>query len=54
MNAAWLIHVDGQSAIAAIVIFKSRSSQSPKTWSSLRNSEFTMELQVCAILSHTH
>ena len=54
MNAAWLIHVDGQSAIAAIVIFKSRSSQSPKTWSSLRNSDFTMELQVCAILSHTH
>ena len=33
---------------------QSRSSQSPKTWSSPRNSEFTMELQVCAILSHTH
>ena len=30
-----------------------RSSQSPKTWSSPRNSEFTMELQICAILSHT-
>ena len=34
--------------------YQSRSSRSPKTWSSPRNMEFTMELQVCAILSHTH
>ena len=30
---------------------QSRSSQSPITWSSSRNSEFITELQVCAILS---